>query len=229
MTLYFKQFFTILSLIILNMITLCVTFIDWNWNLTANIRILVPILLFSFLHPSVAMLGVDGILDSIEPNISRENIGYHTRDKKLDLWGQFVGFIALWLIPSMKHYRIVLTILFFIRFVGTLLFLQTENKKFLALFPNYYSMIYILLPFLDNLNNIFPFMKSYRLYVVLIAFIGKTIAEYFHHYSSKKKSILGFRKYVKHICKGKQKMYMKTGTYPLNKQRLHEETPIFKV
>lgn len=229
MILYFKQFFTILTLIILNMLRLCVTFIDWNWNLTANIRIFVPILLFSFLHPSVAMLGVDGILDNIEPNISRENIGYHTRDKKLDLWGQFVGFIALWLVPSMKPYRMILSILFFIRFVGTLLFLQTKNKKFLALFPNYYSMIYILLPFLDNLNKIFPFVKSYRLYIVLIAFIGKTIAEYFHHYSSNKKSILGFRKLKIKNCKGRRKMYMKTGTYPVDKKRLHEETPIFKV
>lgn len=229
MTLYFKQFFIILSLIILNMLTLCFTFIEWNWNLTANIRILVPILLFSFLHPSVAMLGVDGILDSIEPNISRENIGYHTRDKKLDLWGQFVSFIALWLISSMKPYRMVLSILFFIRFVGTLLFLQTENKKFLAFFPNYYSMIYILLPFLDNLSKIFPFMTSYRFYIILFAFIGKTFAEYFHHYSIKKKNILGFRKYVKHICKGKQKMYMKTGTYPVDKKRIQEETPLFKI
>ena len=70
-------------------------------------------------------------------------------------------------------------------------------------------------------------MTSYRFYIILFAFIGKTFAEYFHHYSIKKKRHWFW--YVKDICKGRQKMYMKTGTYPVDKKRLQEETPLFKI
>ena len=76
--------------------TMCVSFIEWNWNLTALVRLVVPIFGFSFLNPSLGMLIVDGLLDSFEPNISRENIGYHIRDKIFDTWGHFVGLIAMW-------------------------------------------------------------------------------------------------------------------------------------
>ena len=226
---FLNQFAIALVIIIINMVVLCFKFIDWNWNLTAWIRILAPLFLFTFLHPAVAMLLVDGLLDSIEPNISRENIEYHLRDKKLDLWGHFVGLIASWIIPSMKPYRTLLTGLFIFRTIGVFNFLTNKNKKYLAYFPNYYSMFYILLPFLDNSYIVKTFnMKLYRTPIIILFLITKTIIEYFHHYSKKKKKILGLRSHMKYFCKGKQEMYKQTGTFPVNKKRINEKAPIFK-
>ena len=228
MNLYFKQFFFILSLMAIHVFTMCVTFIEWNWNLTALVRLVVPILGFSFLNPSLGMLIVDGLLDSFEPNISRENIGYHIRDKIFDTWGHFVGLIAMWLVPLMKPYRVLLTFLFFFRFTGTTLFLQTSQKKYLAYFPNYYSMLYIALPFLDQLQKVRPFSNVWRYIFLATIIILKAIVEYFHHNSKKSKEIKSMRGNMRIFCSGKQEMYRKTGTFPVDKKRKKEPVPIFK-
>lgn len=222
-----KYLFAI-SLVIINLIFLCLCHINLSFNFTAIVRIVGPIVLFYFLDPVSAFIIVEGVLDSIEPNINRNNIGYHVRDKILDLWGYFVSFIALWTNIKDKYllkYRISLTILFLIRLIGNISFIISRDRRYLAFFPNLYVVLFILLPILggmaftpQNINKI----------IILICFI-KIIIEYVHHGSKLKEQIKPLRRFMKHICPGKSKMYQVTGTYPLKKETLNSKTPLFKL
>ena len=223
--LYFAVFIMFLGLF-LN----CYIYIDWNYNLTAYIRLFLPIILFSQLDPVAAMIILEGVLDSIEPNISRNNIEYHTRDKLLDLWGWVVSIIALWTItksPVLIKYRNILTILFLFRAIGNILFIITKQRKWLSLFPNLYSLLFIILPILDyiGINK----GKRFRCLIFLIILI-KILIEFSHHGINKSKDIKNVRRYIKYICPGKYKMYLNTGTYPNNpiKNKLKKPLLIIK-
>lgn len=228
MELFYKQFIVIVGIVLLNFAVMCFRHIDWPWNVTAWIRIIAPPVLFTFLHPALAMIFVDTILDSIEPNISRLNIGYHLRDKQLDLWGHTVGFIAMWIRPELAKYRILLTLLFISRTMGVLGFLQTHNKRYIGLIPNLFSALYILLPILDKITVGKYWSTKIKRYVIVGAVVLKIWVEYVHHAAKIKQRLLQMRQCVKYICPGKTKMYRTTGTYPVDSERLSEHTPIFK-
>ena len=227
MNLFYRQGIGVLVVIILNFTIMCFRYLDWNWNATAWIRILAPPILFTTLHPALAMLLVDTVLDSIEPNISRLNIGYHLRDKKLDLWGHTVGLVAMWVRPELAQYRILLTILYLARTMGVLGFLQSHNKKYLGLIPNLFSTLYILLPVLDQIPWGKYWSSKIRRYVIIGCVLLKIWVEYLHHASKIKQRLLQMRQCMKYICPGKTEMYRKTGTYPVDPRRIYSECPIF--
>lgn len=212
-------------IVLINLLSQCLFYINWSWNLTAFVRVFTPILLFRYLDPVVAMIILEGVLDSIEPSISRNNIEYHTRDKLLDLWGWFISVIALWTTIKNKHllkYRNILTILFIIRAVGNIMFIKTKNRKWLACCPNLYSCWFIIIPILEY----FKLSKyKFNLLIVILTFI-KMGTEYIHHGSNVKENIKPFRKYTKWICPGKAKMYMMTGTFPRNLKKENSPAPL---
>ncbi len=213
-------------IVFVNLSLQCFTYLNWNWNLTAIIRFFIPLVLFRYCHPIFAMIILEGVLDSIEPSISRNNIEYHTRDKILDLWGWTISMIALWTIikePTLIKYRNILTILFVMRSIGNIMFIKTRNRKWLACCPNLYSMWFILLPVLSNI----PFSKRYLIQFLLLFTTIKMMAEYIHHGSRVKERIKPFRKYTKWFCPGKSEMYQKTGTFPVDRIKDKMKAPLF--
>jgi hypothetical protein len=228
MELFYQQFIVVILIVAFNFAVMCFRYINWSWNFTAWFRIIAPPILFSILHPALAMLLVDTVLDSIEPNISRLNIGYHLRDKQLDLWGHTVGFVAMWFYHELAPYRILLTLLFISRTMGVLGFLQTHNKRYLGLIPNMFSTLYILLPILDKIPSGKYWSKRIRRYVIVGVIILKIWVEYVHHASKIKQRLLQMRQCVKYICPGKTTMYQNTGTYPIDHNRTQEPAPNFK-
>lgn len=208
---------------------MCFKYVNWPWNLTAAIRLIAPPILFTTLHPALAMLLVDTVLDSIEPNISRLNIGYHLRDKRLDLWGHTVGFIVMWWMPQLAKYRILFTLLYITRTMGVLAFLQSHDKKYLGFYPNLFSTLYILLPLLDQIPAGRYWNSKIRRYVITAAVALKIWVEYIHHASKIKQRLLQMRRCMKYVCPGKTDMYKTTGTFPVNPNKLKEPCPIFKL
>ena len=222
-----KSYLFAIGLVMLQLGFQCVKFIRWPWNLTALIRIMGPLILFRYFDPVVAMIILDGILDSIEPTISRNNLDYHTRDKYLDLWGWFISIIALWTViklPILIKYRTILTLLFLTRSIGTLMFLKSSNRKWLAIFPNLYSTLFIVIPLLNSLQLTSWKFKSLLIPIIFI----KIIVEYIHHGSSIKDKLIPFRKYVKYFCPAKQTMYRETGTFPIDKKMTTMKASLFR-
>lgn len=216
------------SLVLLNLIFLCLYHIDLSFNITAIIRLLAPIFLFYFFDPVCALIIVEGVLDSVEPRINRNNIGYHTRDKILDLWGYIVSLVALWTIvkePYLVKYRIPLTLLFLVRLVGNISFIITKNRRLLSFFPNLYSIVFILLPILGNIT----ITRKHLIKLIIVICLVKVVIEYVHHGSKVKERIKPFRKFMKYFCPGKCEMYRITGTYPVDKASLVSKTPVFKL
>ena len=222
---YYQCIFAVI-LVIINLSLQCLVFINWNWNLTAIIRFLLPVVLFKYLDPIAAMIILEGVLDSIEPEISRNNIEYHTRDKILDLWGWTVSIIALWTTitnPILLKYRNVLTILFIMRAIGNIMFIKTRNRRWLACCPNLYSIWFIILPIFTDIGAI---NKHFITYLTSISLIKMSV-EYIHHGSSIKERIKPFRKYTKWLCPGKATMYRETGTFPVDKIKEEDMAPLF--
>ena len=214
-----------IGIILINLLTKCLFYINWNWNFTAILRLIAPILLFRYCDPIVAMMMVDGLLDTIEPNINRNNIEYHTRDKLLDLWGWTIGIICIWTINTnevLNKYKIILTIFFVTRFIGTVLFIKTKKRELLAIFPNFYSTTFIALGFIHELK-----LEKYQTRIIIILLICKSITEYIHHTTRIRKKITPFRKYTKLLCMGKYHMYKNTGTYPNNPKSQMTKAPLF--
>ena len=168
------------GIILLNMMFLCFYHIDWSWNLTAYIRILGPVMLFALFDPVVAMIITAGVLDSIEPCINRNNTNYHLRDKKLDLWGYFVAIVAIH-IPRKNNclfkYRKLLTILFILRALGNVGFIGTGDRKWLCRFPNWFEVVFIALPIINQI----PLMKPIKYPLLVFLCIVKLIIECVHH------------------------------------------------
>ena len=218
----------VIVVVALNFTTMCFHYIDWPWNFTAWIRILAPPVCFSLLHPAIAMILVETILDSIEPNISRLNIGYHLRDKRLDLWGHTVGLVAMWVRPELEKYRILLTLLYITRTLGVLGFLQTHNKQYLGLIPNLYATLYVLLPIVDRIPEGIYWSGRIRRAVIIGVTLLKIWIEYIHHASKVKTKIMKLRSCMKYVCPGKTDMYHSTGTYPIDPKRMTQPAPIFR-
>jgi hypothetical protein len=183
--------------------------------------------LFFIFDPVVAMIITAGILDSIEPNINRNNKNYHFRDKKLDLWGYTVAIIAI-SIPSKSNYlykyRNLLGVLFILRAIGNLLFINTGNRKWLCRFPNWFEVVFIGLPIINEITRLRKF--KYPLLVLLC--IVKLIIECIHHNSEIRNKIVPFRWMVKSVCPGKHQMYKQTGTFPVNRVNINSPAPIWK-
>jgi hypothetical protein len=221
------QYILAFGMILVNMMSLCFTHIEWSWNLTAYIRILGPVLLFVLFDPVVAMILTAGVLDSVEPRINRNNINYHLRDKKLDLWGYLVAIIAIQIRRSnnpLFKYRNLLTILFILRAVGNLGFIGSGNRKWLCRFPNWFEVVFITLPIINQI----PLLKHIK-YPLLVAFcIIKLIIECIHHNTQIREKIIPFRWMVKSVCPGKHKMYKRTGTYPVDTSTLYSSAPVFQ-
>ena len=71
--------------------------------------------------------------------------------------------------------------LFLYRFIGTLFFLGTNNRKFLFYFPNFFLEIALALFTVQY----FPDLQPYKKKILTATVITKVIIEYFMHFRSK--------------------------------------------
>jgi hypothetical protein len=71
--------------------------------------------------------------------------------------------------------------LFVYRFVGTIFFLGTNNRKFLFYFPNFFLEIALALFTVQYFPNLQPYKKK----ILTVTVIAKVIIEYFMHFRSK--------------------------------------------
>ena len=209
----------------INTLFLCNKYIEWDWNTTALIRIILPVIFFILFDPVVAFILSVGLLDYIEPKINLNNINYHVRDKILDSWVYILSFLFLFIKQNhnLKRYTSLLSILFIYRLIGNILFIIYKNKKYLAFFPNLYEVVYISLGILSvlNLNN------RDKLIIIILLSIIKILTEINHHILNQ--NLVKYRLFIHSICKGHKDMLKKTGTYPLKKETLNLDAPIFKL
>jgi len=71
--------------------------------------------------------------------------------------------------------------LFLYRFIGTLFFLGTNNRKFLFYFPNFFLEIALAL----FTVRYFPYLQPYKKKILTATVITKVIIEYIMHFNTK--------------------------------------------
>jgi hypothetical protein len=131
-----------------------------------SLRAIFPPLIFSFLHPFLAILINECILDGmISPHhfflqYIPDNIkGFHkiNYDIFLDSWGFANGLLPV-LYKYNKFYdvfennRIFILTLFLWRIIGNIIVYKFKNYRFLLLFQNFYLPIYLAITCVDYFN-----------------------------------------------------------------------------
>lgn len=130
------------------------------------IRVFFPPIFFSTLHPFVAMLFDEVVLDGfISPHhffvdyIPEHIKGRHklSYDLFLDSWGFLNGLLPV-LYRGNKFYsvfernRLLLLSLFVWKIIGSILIYKFKNYSYVLLFPNFYLAVYLSLSFCDFFN-----------------------------------------------------------------------------
>lgn len=131
-----------------------------------------------------------GPLFSLDKKICYTNY-YQKIDKVADIVCYLFILIYFYQFKILNNYWIYLILLlFFIRLIGSYLFIITNSQKYLFYFPNFFLEITLTLSFIINL----PFLYRYRFLIFIFIFIFKIIQEYYLHIYKPKNKI--FNSYI---------------------------------
>lgn len=151
------------------------------------IRAVAPPLIFSYLHPFIAILIDEFFLDGcISPHhffvdFIPENIkGKHkiAYDIFLDTWGFANGLLPVLynqnkFYPVFQDYRALVLSTFIYRLIGNILVYKFRDYRYLLIFQNFYLPVYIAIAFCDY----FDINKKYLTKIILILVILFVIRE----------------------------------------------------
>jgi len=163
------------------------------YRISAISRIILPIILFSILHPCNAMILNQIIVDNIDPlflvNINSPHYNrelYQNWDKFFDLWGYFVS-----LFPVFTFYRhdfskyhssipYILVFLFIYRVIGYVIWkYYIQNENLFIYFPDFYTSLYYAI----SLCLVFQITNKYLItFIIFLLFFLKIIHEIWNHY-----------------------------------------------
>ena len=156
------------------------------------IRIILPIVLFSTLHPCNAMILNQILVDNIDPiylvNTSDPNYNrhhYQLWDKSLDSYSYLVSIIPILINSNFTSFLgikylspILLGILLCMRCLGVFTIWTTGNYHNILKFPDYYSATYYLI----TGTKLWGIFNKYIVVLLgITAVIGKTFHELYHH------------------------------------------------
>ena len=155
-------------------------------------RLILPLLLFSYLHPCNAMIINQIIVDNIDPlylvNVDSPFYNrqlYQTWDKFFDLYGYFIALIPVFY-NYQKQFRLyhpyipyILIMLLIYRLIAYLLWLYSHsNEKLFLYFPDFYTSLYYAISF----SFLFNIKKKYLITIIIfISFILKIKHESYNH------------------------------------------------
>lgn len=151
------------------------------FKLTVSLRIASPFLVFK---DPVLGLFIVWFLDLIDGDIASLGVltkkQYQEVDKALDFWWYTIALI--WSFTYLPNYFTLLSSLFLLRLLGTVMFYVKHNKKVLFFFANYYENVLILLllgTYAQKLS--FLIEKPAYYYWMALAIVFKIAQEYWLH------------------------------------------------
>lgn len=107
----------------------------------------------------------------------------------IDKIGDTIIYIFLW-IYYLKYYdspsilKAYISLLFFYRLVGTILYLTTENRRYLLYFPNFFLESLLVISVLQSLGYSYQKYKNVYIYLLFIVIIFKLFIELIMHSNS---------------------------------------------
>lgn len=150
------------------------------------IRIIVAPLIFIWPLPSIIL---SFFLDAIDGDFAAlahlSKIQYQHIDKILDYWVYIFEFIYAFIF--WPDFKAILTLLFIIRTIGTLIFYLIKDRRVFFVFGNYFENIFFVIFFgkyFINLNYILTNHKIFYSLVTIVTLI-KVFQEWYIHIAQK--------------------------------------------
>ena len=156
------------------------------------VRIVVPIILFSNLHPCNAMILNQILVDNIDPvylintsDPAYNRLNYQLWDKSLDWWSYLVSLLPMISNSNFTSFLginnltpVLLGGLLVMRGLGVVSIWNTGNYHNILKFPDYYSAIYYLI----SGTKMWGMVNKYIIGLLsIIAILSKTRQELYHH------------------------------------------------
>ena len=151
-----------------------------RWIITI-IYILLLFVIYPTNVPYIPLIVGTSILDTIDCGVTKlfykyscQTHQYQSNDKLIDLMTYVLVIIIFWNYLPDNHKNILLIALFW-RMIGVIRFYDTNNSKYMIIFPDLFKEL-LLLYYLDSLNII-----NVNMYSIGILTIIKIFYEYLHH------------------------------------------------
>lgn len=151
-------------------------------------RLLLPIFLFTKLHPINAMLLNQVLVDNIDPiylvNVNSnlyDRVSYQNWDKLFDIWGYFVSLYPVFYLTKLSIFiKISFILLFIYRIIGVIYWFIKQNEDIFIYYPDLYTALYYIIYgcLFFKIKN-----KSIIFILIVLSFYLKILHEKYNHSS----------------------------------------------